>query len=280
VLDRVLIPLDGSACADHAFAYGLALAKAEGACIEVYASVDPRAILGRDLPNPLEEEHTAAAMSEAQRVVAAAVARARKARIHARGHADFGEPATGIVERASEVRADTIVMGTHGRSGFKRLFMGSVAERVLRSAPCPVVVIRERAVFKPEARPQTIADGDGAVWMLRLVQVAPEDFERLYGEIATFLDGPGGELPGVLETELLGSTDRRRIEILAKFRSHGDWVRAQWDERLGDLLEEISITAQTLEFNLYRGDRFSSHTPEPVRAIASPDAEVKAIRTS
>jgi len=67
MLNRILIPLDGSTCADQALAYALALAKAEGARIDVYAFVDPRAILGRDLANPLEEEHTAAAMAEARR---------------------------------------------------------------------------------------------------------------------------------------------------------------------------------------------------------------------
>lgn len=265
MLERILVPLDGSTCADHALAYGLALAKAEGARIDVYAFVDPRAILGRDLDNPLEEEHTAAAMSEAQRVVSAALTQAKNVGLHVSGHADFGEPASGIVKRAIEIGADTIVMGTHGRSGFKRLFMGSVAEHVLRSAPCPVVIIRERTVLKPEARPPASPDEAGAIFELRLVEVEPEDFERLYGEIATFMDGPGAELPGILETELFGSTDRRRIEILAKFRSQSDWVRAQWDRRLGDLLEEIAVSSQTLEFNLYHGDRFPSKAlPKPL----------------
>ena len=260
MLSRILVPLDGSTCADQALAYALALAKAEDARIDVEAFVDPRAILGRDLADPLEEAHTAAAMTEARRLVDAAVTQAKHLGLQADGYADFGEPATGIVKRATEIEADTIVMGTHGRSGFKRLFMGSVAEHVLRSAPCPVVVIRERVVFKPEARPPDIVPENGAIFVLRLIEVAPKDFERLYGEIATFMDGPGAELPGVLDTELFGSTDRRRIEILAKFRSHGDWVRAQWDQRLGDLLEEIAVTSQTLEFNLYRGDRFPSQT--------------------
>ena len=55
------------------------------------------------------------------------------------------EEATGIadavVARAATLAADLIVMGTHGRTGIKRLFVGSVAERVLRTAPCPVMVV-------------------------------------------------------------------------------------------------------------------------------------------
>ena len=53
-----------------------------------------------------------------------------------------GRPGKVIVEAATDRGADLIVMGTHGRSGFERLIIGSVAERVVRSAPCPVVVVR------------------------------------------------------------------------------------------------------------------------------------------
>jgi len=51
-------------------------------------------------------------------------------------------PAQEIVEYAGEIHADLIVVGTHGRSGMSRLLMGSVAEHVVRTAPCPVLVVR------------------------------------------------------------------------------------------------------------------------------------------
>ena len=142
MLKRILVPLDGSTCADQALAYALALAKAEEARIDVYAFVDTRAILGREPVNPLEEQHTAAAMGEARRIVAAAVDRATERGLHASGRADFGEPAGGIVQRAREIGADTIVMGTHGRTGLERLLMGSVAEKVMRESPCSVMVVK------------------------------------------------------------------------------------------------------------------------------------------
>lgn len=56
-----------------------------------------------------------------------------------------GRPAAIITLTAAERGADLIVMGTHGRSGVTHLFMGSVAERVVRSAPCPVLTVGERA---------------------------------------------------------------------------------------------------------------------------------------
>jgi nucleotide-binding universal stress UspA family protein len=48
-----------------------------------------------------------------------------------------------IVKVAQEERADMIVMGTHGRSGLNRALLGSVAERVIRLAPCPVLTVRQ-----------------------------------------------------------------------------------------------------------------------------------------
>jgi nucleotide-binding universal stress UspA family protein len=52
-----------------------------------------------------------------------------------------GPAAAGIVEEAAVARADLIVMGTHGRSGFEHLMLGSVTEKVLRTAPCPVLTV-------------------------------------------------------------------------------------------------------------------------------------------
>ena len=54
-----------------------------------------------------------------------------------------GVPFEEIVKIAEEERADMIVMGTHGRGGLNRMLLGSVAERVIRLAPCPVLTVRE-----------------------------------------------------------------------------------------------------------------------------------------
>ena len=57
----------------------------------------------------------------------------------------MGDPAAEIVAVAQAEQAELVVMGTHGRTGFSRLLMGSVAESVVRHAPCPVLIYRERA---------------------------------------------------------------------------------------------------------------------------------------
>jgi universal stress protein A len=56
-----------------------------------------------------------------------------------------GDPAEAIVQTAESEKADLIVMGTHGRSGFTRLLMGSVAEAVVRKAKCPVLTVKQPA---------------------------------------------------------------------------------------------------------------------------------------
>lgn len=257
MLHRLVVPLDGSPCAQHALSYALRVAKAEGAELAICSAVDAFAILGRNVERPLDEPPVAAAAARAQRLVDDAAAQAAAAGVRASVHVAVGEPAASLVAYASQHGADTIVMGTHGQSGFRRLAMGSVAAEVLRSAPCPVVVVREKAPLEAAHAPPSASDRDGQpVYVLRLVEVAPEDFERLYGEIASFMQGPGSELRGVLESHVLGSEDSRRIAILAQFSSHADWISAQWDARLSELLEEIVVNSETLEFNLYRGDRF------------------------
>ena len=66
-------------------------------------------------------------------------------------HLAAGEPWHEIVQTASHVSADLVIMGTHGRSGLKRLLVGSVAETVVRRAPCPVLVVRPKGEQPIEA---------------------------------------------------------------------------------------------------------------------------------
>jgi nucleotide-binding universal stress UspA family protein len=90
-------------------------------------------------------------------------------------HGRLGSPAKEIVELAGEAEADMIVVGTHGRSGMGRLLLGSVAEKVVRFAPCPVLVARpqtEHAAPDPAFEPEPACEAcvakrketNGAVW--------------------------------------------------------------------------------------------------------------------
>jgi nucleotide-binding universal stress UspA family protein len=69
-----------------------------------------------------------------------------------------GETATAIVDHAAGMNADLIVMGTHGRTGLAHLLIGSVSGIVARTAPCPVLTVREPA----DLRPPMVADESAA----------------------------------------------------------------------------------------------------------------------
>jgi nucleotide-binding universal stress UspA family protein len=62
-----------------------------------------------------------------------------------------GDPADAIIRTVESDGADMIVMGTHGRRGISRLLMGSVAEAVVRRAPCPVLTVKQPAKVPVES---------------------------------------------------------------------------------------------------------------------------------
>ena len=64
----------------------------------------------------------------------------------------LGETVPELLRVAQEINADVIVVGTHGRTGLKHLLMGSVAEQVLRHAPCLVLTVNSHASVKPEIK--------------------------------------------------------------------------------------------------------------------------------
>lgn len=143
---RIVVALNQSTCATHAFDLARDLAKVEGATIEICTVVDPRATLWRSAHAHLEHA-VSQAEAAADQIVTDAVQSAREAGLTAAGRVLSGDPAAAIVAFAAEMHADAIVMGTHGWSGIKHLVMGSVAESVVRSAPCPVLVVRGDAVI-------------------------------------------------------------------------------------------------------------------------------------
>ena len=75
-------------------------------------------------------------------------------RVRATGDAEVvdGSPASAVLEHAEKLGAELIVVGTHGRTGLSRLALGSVAEHVVRSAGCPVLVVRAGSV--PATQPK------------------------------------------------------------------------------------------------------------------------------
>lgn len=78
----------------------------------------------------------------AERRMEKLVADARRRKVRARSLVVFGDPYEAITKTAADEGVDLVIMGTHGRKGVARFFLGSVASRVISTAPCPVLTVR------------------------------------------------------------------------------------------------------------------------------------------
>jgi nucleotide-binding universal stress UspA family protein len=138
----MLLAFDGSACSEAALETALRLAKAEEAKLIICTVVDPIQVAGEHAPAPPTQEALNEERAATAQALDTAAERARAAGITVETIVAQGEPAYEIVQHAERSAVDAIVIGTHGRSGLKRLLLGSVAEGVLRDARVPVVIVR------------------------------------------------------------------------------------------------------------------------------------------
>jgi nucleotide-binding universal stress UspA family protein len=140
----ILHPTDFSPSSRPAFTHALALAREQRAelwLVHVLPTVMP--MVGEGYMSPKTFDDLQRSMrAQAQKQLDRLVAKAKAARVRARGVLYEGVAVDTIVRAARAKRAKLIVIGTHGRTGLTRLFMGSVAERVVGTAPCPVLTIR------------------------------------------------------------------------------------------------------------------------------------------
>ena len=141
---RILHPSDFSSASGAAFKKAVELAKADRAELMITHVLSPVApIAGEGYVSPKTyEEIAASSRAWAQKQLDKLLARAKQAGVRAKGYVLEGVAHDQIARLARSRRADLIVMGTHGRSGLAKLFLGSVAGRVIASAPCPVLTVR------------------------------------------------------------------------------------------------------------------------------------------
>ena len=154
----ILHPTDFSAHSEYAFRLASSLARDYGArLIELHVLERPLFIHGGVMTAPPEppppEEQRQAIREQLQRIKATDPA------ISIEHLLEEGDPATGILQVAKERSCDLIVMGSHGRTGLGRLLLGSVAEQVVRKAPCPVLTVKlpqHQEKASDEAMPATV----------------------------------------------------------------------------------------------------------------------------
>ena len=155
VLKKILVATDFGEASDAALNYGRELARTFGATLHVLHVVE-------NVMSQYATEFAFAAYPEVQKQVEDAAGKQLNTLLGEEDREKLGArpvlrtstaPAVAIVDYAKEERVDLIVMGTHGRGAVAHFLAGSVAERVVRSAPCPVLTVRspEHEFVLPDA---------------------------------------------------------------------------------------------------------------------------------
>jgi universal stress protein A len=145
-IKNILVPIDFSPHSEQALQVAADLARRYGASLELAHVYHP-------LSYALPEGYVLIAPEQLREILAQFELQLKAARadVLETGVQDVqtvlleGDPCARILHRVKERGHDLIVMATHGRSGFKRMFIGSVAENVVRAASCPVLTIRTAA---------------------------------------------------------------------------------------------------------------------------------------
>jgi nucleotide-binding universal stress UspA family protein len=293
---QVLCPVDLSDSSAHSLAHAVALAGWYGARLSVlhvvptFDPVNVRGDLGEPtrVVNPLSREQV---IEELRRALDCPANAPNAVLV-----AEAGDASTVIVDQAVTTRADLIVMGTHGRRGFKRLLLGSVTETVLREAPCPVLTVPPLAHsasteavtckrilcpidFSPSALQalgfalDLARQADGRVTLMHVIEWLAEDDPKA---LAHF------NVPEYQRHLVADAADRLRLLVAEESRT---WVEIDNVVVLGRSHREILHAAAAMRANLIvmgaqgRGGvelaLFGSTTQQVVRSAACPVLTVR-----
>jgi len=143
-IEKVLCPVDFSDGSQHALRYAVAFARAYDAELEVLHVVELPFLPSYstaglpDLGLPVEQ-----IQEECQERLAELVEKYKAQYPKIKQHVVVGSPFVEIVREAKNGEFDLLVVGTHGHTGLKHMLIGSVAEKVVRKAPCPVLSVKD-----------------------------------------------------------------------------------------------------------------------------------------
>lgn len=140
--DEVLVPTDGSECAEAAAEHAVAIAGRYDATVHVVGVVNLIEEGGFFSAGGVNEGFVDELDAEAERATRRIAERVEDAGLGAESAVVHGVPSRVLVDYADENGVDVIAMGTHGRTGGSRYLTGSVTERVVRTAPVPVLTVR------------------------------------------------------------------------------------------------------------------------------------------
>src|SRR5262245_46234141 len=146
-IKRILVPTDFGECSAPAVRLAAELADKFGAelvllhVVQDLALAMPDAVMPTPVPGPDLNQLTNAAKTGLSNVIQ----REQLTRLKPRVEVRIGSPVPEIVAAATDLKADLLCVGTHGRTGLAHLILGSQAERIIREAPCPVLTVKPPA---------------------------------------------------------------------------------------------------------------------------------------
>jgi universal stress protein A len=162
IIQKILVPVDFSEASERAAHYAAALARRLGASLHLVHVLEPSEMVQGpfelfEVPSP--EFLNRLYWAKRTRLVKLGSGLEGGA-VPVTSEVRHGTPADSVRAAAIDYGADLVIMSTHGRSGFSHLLMGSVAEQVIRTARCPVLVVRDCGqvhVHRPEATGADVA---------------------------------------------------------------------------------------------------------------------------
>jgi len=244
MLTSILVPLDGSTFADRALPFAVSLARVHDARLSLLHTMP----IVPAVVQPWSELDVAAKLE-------GMAARVRERGLQATARTTYGDAANTILDAVTEVRADLIVMATHGRSGIGRWFYGSAADQILRQATVPVMMVPvAHASAWEQDRPSTIlvpldgselaeqalavasAIGGGTGASLVLLRVVPR-----FTEVTSLFDPVHLSLAPLDSARMRGAED-----YLQSLASAAHWAAGPADTVVGegDVPSEIARVAR------------------------------------
>ncbi|MGE0815253.1 MAG: universal stress protein [Vicinamibacterales bacterium] len=251
-LTRILCPTDFSDVSRHAEAYATAMAGHYDASLHLLHVDPPMPVMAPYGEIPVDIRLFEEQRQQAVADLAAARQRAANAGVVADTMIRGGHPAREILAVTAELAADLLVLGTHGRGGVEHLLLGSVAEKIVRKAPCPVMVV------PPAARPETgvlfsrilcpvdgsAASADAVAFALSLARETDGHLTLLYVVEPVPASGEFGALD-VEEYRKLGEAHARKVLADAVPPEVREWCRVDETVAIGKASERIVDAAKT-----------------------------------
>jgi len=217
-MKRILCPVDFSEASRRAIDHAIGLAHRYRASLTALHVANPAL---RSLPElaPMEHPFGSDELTRLHRETAAAFSRAMTAGLCVDVRVEIGRTDLEIVETATGMGADLIVMGTHGHGGFEHVLLGSVAEKVLRRAPCPVLTVPPHAPG-PSALPyrRLLCAIDFSEWSLTAFELASSLAEDSHASLIALhvVEWPWSEP----QPPRLDELPENQAEALAEYRRY------------------------------------------------------------